>query len=75
MEKRQIYETVFNDLLEIPMFRGVYDAKNGSEHYMYGINIVMNFIANKISEKASDEYNDEFDKNMIKSEEKARWRE
>ena len=41
MEKAEIYKTVLKDLAECPMFLGIYDAKNGSEQFMYGISTVM----------------------------------
>ena len=31
-------------LKEVPMFNGHYDRKNGNEHFIYGINTVMEFI-------------------------------
>ena len=42
---RRAYRLVFKDLCKVSMFRGVYDAKNGSDDFMYGVSMVMEAIA------------------------------
>jgi len=58
---------VLNKLKECELLCGNYDARNGNEHYMYGISTVMEMIA----DYAGDEkFEDMFLKNMTKSEER-----
>lgn len=47
MELKKAYQAVFADLRECPMFQGHYDAFNGNEHYMHGIETVMEVIAQR----------------------------
>lgn len=47
IKKAQAYRTVFNDLCECRMFQGHYDAFNGNEQYMSGIETVMEVIAQR----------------------------
>ena len=61
------WKAMLEELKEIALFRGIYDAKNGNEHYMYGISTVMEVIANKAND---DKFEDEFLHNMQLSEEK-----
>ena len=71
MEKAEIYKTVLKDLAECPMFLGIYDAKNGSEQFMYGISTVMEFIAYNCGEEIYDEFEKIFLENLQKSVDKA----
>ena len=59
------------EMMECPMFRGVYDAKHGSDSFMYGIATVMEYLALKVSEEFYEEVSDIFVKNMVKSLDKA----
>jgi hypothetical protein len=73
IELQKAYEMVLNDLTgeDAPsMFRGTYDAKNGNDHFMYGISTVMEFIAYRASDARGDEFGEEFVKNMLESEKK-----
>lgn len=63
------WEEVYNELTKLRMFTGIYDAKHGDEHFMYGIQTVMEVIAERCNKQ--DEFNEMFAKNVIKSEEKA----
>lgn len=47
MELKKAYQMVFSDLRECPMFQGRYDAFNGNEHFMRGIETVMELIAQR----------------------------
>ena len=58
---------VFDELLNCSLFRGVYDARNGKEDFMYGVCTVMENIAYMISEEAHDKFDTEFMANMSKS--------
>jgi hypothetical protein len=53
------------------MFLGIYDAKNGSEQFMYGISTVMEFIAYNCGEEIYDEFEKIFLENLQKSVDKA----
>lgn len=59
------------EMMECPMFRGEYDAKHGSDSFMYGIATVMEYLALKVSEEFYEEVSDIFVKNMVKSLDKA----
>ena len=71
MEKTEIYKTVLKDLAECSMFLGIYDAKNGSEQFMYGILTVMEFIAYNCGEETYNEFEKIFLENLQKSVDKA----
>lgn len=66
MDKREAYQIVLNDLLDCAMFRGHYDAKNGSPQFMYGIATVIESIAFGCGKY--EEVCDAFIQNMIMSE-------
>lgn len=70
MIKKLAYKIVFNDLKKCGLFMGTYDAKNGNEHFMYGIETIMESIAYAISDETGDKFNTKFLKNMIESEKK-----
>lgn len=69
-EKERAYKTVYNDLMRCGLFAGRYDAKNGNEHFMYGVLTVMDVIAKGAGQL--DEYERLSMHNMLESEEKAR---
>ena len=64
------YRVVFNDILNsgCGLMVGEYDAKNGNEQFMHGINTVMEWIAYRVSDADGDAFSDLFVKNLIKSE-------
>ena len=70
MNKSEAYQIVFDDLMQIDLFRGIYDARHGNEHYMHGISVVIEYIAQSISDECYEKFNTEFIQNMIKSEKK-----
>ena len=66
-------EEVIRDLIEemsseCALFAGRYDAKHGSEQYMYGISTVMEYLASQVSEEYRDNFEKMFLKNMLDSE-------
>ncbi len=70
---KDAYRIVFNDMMnsECGLLVGKYDAKNGDEKFMHGINTVMEWIAYRASEKQGEEFSAMFFDNMIESQEKA----
>ena len=64
-------KNIFEELKKCGLFVGNYDAKNGDEHFMYGVCAVMECLAYMISEKDGDNFSKEFIENMLTSEEKA----
>lgn len=71
---KDAYRIVFNDMMnsECGLLVGKYDAKNGNEKYMFGVDTVMEWIAYKVSEAQGDDFSELFTKNMVESQKKAR---
>lgn len=69
MNKEEIRQLVLK-MMECPMFRGEYDAKNGSEYFMNGIATVMEYLASLVDDTFCQEVSDVFTHNMAKSQEK-----
>lgn len=71
---KDAYRIVFNDMMnsECGLLVGKYDAKNGNEKYMFGVDTVMEWIAYKVSEVQGDDFSELFTKNMVESQKKAR---
>lgn len=69
-ETERAYKTVYNNLMQCGLFAGRYDAKNGNEHFMYGVLTVMDVIAKGAGQL--DEYERLSMHNMLESEEKVR---
>ena len=74
MDKREAFQIVLNELWEIPLFRGIYDARNGKEEFMHGVDCVMEAIAYHINDDVGDYMADAFIDNLIASEEWAKVR-
>ena len=68
------YRIVFNDMMNsgCGLLVGKYDAKNGNEKYMFGVDTVMEWIAYKVSKAQGDDFSELFTKNMVESQKKAR---
>lgn len=68
------YRIVLNDMMNsgCGLLVGKYDAKNGNEKYMFGVDTVMEWIAYKVSEAQGDDFSELFTKNMVESQKKAR---
>ena len=58
------YKIVLEDLRQVPMFTGMFDAKNGNKYFMFGVLAVLEYIADKAGD---EEYIDMFLDNMNKS--------
>ena len=69
MAKEEIRQLVL-EMMECPLFRGEYDAKNGSESFMYGIATVMEYLASLVDDTFYQKVSDTFTHNMAKSQEK-----
>ena len=69
MAKEEIRQLVL-EMMECPMFRGEYDAKHGSESFMYGIATVMEYLASSVDDTFYQSVSDGFTRNMVKSQEK-----
>lgn len=71
---KDAYRIVLNDMMNsgCGLLVGKYDAKNGDEKFMHGIDVVMECIAYRASEKQGDEFSAMFFDNMIESQEKVR---
>lgn len=70
-KEKKIVKKVVEDLMgQRGLFRGDYDAKNGNEHFMYGISTLLEYIAYSVDENFGNEVENIFVKNMIKSEKK-----
>lgn len=69
MAKEEIRQLV-SEMMECPMFRGEYDAKNGSESFMYGIATVMEYLASCVDDTFCQEVSEVFTHNMVKSQDK-----
>lgn len=70
MHKEELRALVL-EMMECPLFRGVYDAKHGKESFMYGIATVMEHLATKVDKNFCQEVSDIFFKNMLRSLDKA----
>ena len=70
MNRTKAYKIVLNDLIQLNLFKGIYDAKNGNETFMRGIATVMENIAYRISKKDYEDFCEMFESNIIKSKEK-----
>lgn len=66
---REAYKIVFADMMNdgCGLLVGKYDARNGSNKFMYGIMTVMDYITGNISEILSKAFEDEFYKNLEES--------
>ena len=69
MNKEEIRQLV-SKMMECPMFRGEYDAKHGSESFMYGISTVMEYLASCVDDTFYQSVSDGFTRNMVKSQKK-----
>lgn len=69
---KDAYRIVLNDMMNsgCGLLVGKYDAKNGDEKFMHGIDVVMEWIAYRASEKRGEEFSAMFFDNMIESQEK-----
>jgi len=70
-QKKAMLKEVIDELMTTcNLFNGTYDAKNGNEHFMYGVSTVLTALAFRVSEDYANEVEETFFKNMEKSQEK-----
>lgn len=69
MNKEDAYRYVFHHLISYgpKLFIGIYDAKNGSSEFMYGIQTVMEMIAFNVSDETYQTFAEIFTNNMAES--------
>ncbi len=65
-------EKLLNEMRQIGIFNGHFDAKNGSWEFMNGVLCVMEYLANEVSREYCEEFREEFIKNFRESVDKAR---
>ena len=70
-EKATLANILEDMLKDNNLLLGVYDAKNGNEHFMYGIMTVMEMLFDLIDKNFTYEYTKAFIENMIASEDLA----
>lgn len=74
MNKSEAYKIVYNDLVSkdnTSLFRGNYDAVNGTPEFMHGISTVIENIAFHVGEDTQYEFDEMFTHNMVLSEKRA----
>ncbi len=74
LNKTEAYKIVYNDLVSkdnTSLFRGNYDAVNGSAEFMHGISTVIENIAFHAGEDTQYKFDEMFTHNMILSEKRA----
>ena len=70
--EKEVLKGIIEEMREIGMFEGRYDAKNGKEDFMYGIEAVMECLAYMVSDEYGDSFSDTFVKNLIASEQEVK---
>ena len=70
MTREDIIKDLIEEMSKCGLFIGKYDARNGNENFMHGINTVMEYLAYEVSREYGDNFSDMFIKNMIDSENK-----
>jgi hypothetical protein len=70
MTREEIIKDLIEEMSKCGLFIGKYDARNGNENFMHGINTVMEYLAYEVSREYGDNFSDMFLKNMIDSENK-----
>jgi hypothetical protein len=72
MTREEMIKELIEDMSKCGVFIGKYDAENGSENFMYGVDAVMEYLAYEVSDEYGDAFSEKFTKNMIDSENKIR---
>ena len=70
--KEKTLKEILDEMKQIGIFNGTFDAKNGSWEFMHGVAYVMEYLAYQVSEEYGEKFNEEFFKNMQKSIDKAK---
>lgn len=69
--EKEMLKGIIEEMREIGMFEGKYNAKSEKKDFMYGISTVMECLAYRISEEYGNDFSDTFVQNLIISEQKA----
>lgn len=72
MNKKEVIENLLEEMKQISVFNGTFDAKNGSWEFMHGVICVMEYLSYQVSEEYGEKFTDEFWKNFEKSIEKTK---
>ena len=70
--KEKTLKEVLEEMKQIGIFNGTFDAKNGSWEFMHGVACVMEYLAGRVSEEYLEKFSEEFYKNMEKSIDKTK---
>jgi hypothetical protein len=70
--EKEVLQKVFAEMQQVPIFSGVFDAKNGSWEFMHGVACVMEYLAQEISEECYEDFDKKFAINFQKSLDKAK---
>ena len=70
--KQKTLKEVLEEMRQIGIFNGTFDAKNGSWEFMHGVACVMEYLAGRVSEEYLEKFSEEFYKNMEKGIDKAK---
>lgn len=70
--KEKTLKEILDEMKQIGVFNGTFDAKNGSWEFMHGVACVMEYLAYQVSEDYGEKFSEEFFKNMEKSIDKVK---
>lgn len=70
--KEKTLKEIVNEMQEIGIFNGTFDAVNGSWEFMHGVACVMEYLTSQVSEECYQEFQEKFWKNFSKSVDKAK---
>lgn len=71
-KRKEEIENLMEEMKQVNIFNGTFDAKNGSWEFMHGVACVMEYLAYQVSEDYGEKFSEEFFKNMEKSIDKAK---
>lgn len=70
---KEAYQIVINDIQsKSGMLMGKYDAKNGNDHFMYGVATVIEFLAYEAGDLIGNKIMEDFNSNIRESKEKTK---
>ena len=70
--RKEEIKVLLEEMKQIGVFNGTFDAKNGSWEFMHGVACVMEYLAYQVSEDYGEKFSEEFFKNMRKSIDKVK---
>ena len=70
--KGKTLKEILDEMKQIGIFNGSFDAKNGSWEFMHGVACAMEYLAYQVSEDYGEKFSEEFFKNMQKSIDKVK---